>query len=155
MWKEAGGTQGHLQISGWLHSALFVNAAMIDSSTTQINSICCPDSQIDPKAYGFSSSYLIVEMEKSVFLLRGQGTAKKISICFTMMMSDITNSGVHSCPSTDCSCVLNNWRLEYFFLFLYINCDLDIGKALWNGQMKDASILQSIMSGMQKMLPLP
>lgn len=131
MRKEAGCTQGHVHISGWLHSALFVGVAMIDSSTTQINSICCPDSQIDPKAYGFSSSYLIVKMElKSVFLLRGQGTAKKISICFTMMMSDITNSGVHSCPSSDHSCVLNNWRLKYFFLFLYVNCDLDIGKAL-------------------------
>lgn len=52
--RQYGPKAKHLDISGWLHSVLFVGVAMINSSTTLINSICCPDSPIDHKAYDSS-----------------------------------------------------------------------------------------------------
>lgn len=48
-----------LDINEWHHSFVFVAAATVNSSTTPINTMCCPDSPIDLKAYGFPSSYLI------------------------------------------------------------------------------------------------
>lgn len=42
----------------------------------------------------------------------------------------ITNFGMHSCPSTDHPCFLNNWRLKSFLFLMYVNDDLGIGQAL-------------------------
>lgn len=52
--RQYGPKAKYLDISRWLHSVLFVGAAMINSSTTLIDSICCPDSLIDHKVYDSS-----------------------------------------------------------------------------------------------------